>query len=233
MISALIRRWNTLEIAQLRTRQLPHHLERHFPRGSDVLDIGSGNGEISRRLLTMGCAASIHGVDVLAHPDPLIPTVQFDGEHLPYEDASFDLVTLLDVLHHTRHPERLLAEAARVSRGRVLIKDHYWATRLDRWILMLSDYLGNKPYGVSLPYAFLRMEQWERMFSDLALNILSTEQFRYASYDWSKQVVFVVEPDGSKPPAPSGMTRRIGQSAKPMRAGSTETTSPSACTGSP
>lgn len=194
MISAMLRRWNSLEIAQLRTRRLPARLSPHVPRGGSVLDVGSGNGEIASLLLKMGSAAAIHGVDVLAHPNPLIPTLTFDGEHLPYEDGAFDLVTLIDVLHHTFHPERLLAEAVRVSRGRVLVKDHYWTSALDRWILILSDFVGNQPYGVSLPYAFLRMEQWARLFDDLALAVVSTDKFRYAPYDLTRQVVFVVEP---------------------------------------
>lgn len=42
--------------------------------------------------------------------------VQGEGEHLPFPDASFDLVTAISVLEHTRDPERVFAEARRVLR---------------------------------------------------------------------------------------------------------------------
>lgn len=194
MISHLLRYWNTLELSQVRARRLPGWLTPHVPAGGTVLDVGSGDGYIARCLLRDGGAASVRGVDVLPHPAPHVPVTMFDGEHLPHEDDAFDLVTLVDVLHHTRHPARLLAEAARVSKGPVLVKDHYWVTRLDWWILALSDYLGNKAHGVALPYAFLRMEQWEALFEALSLTPVSTRTFRYAPYDRSKQVVFLLAP---------------------------------------
>ena len=48
-----------------------------------------------------------------------------DARRLPYGDASFDVVVLHLILAVTPHPERVLAEAARVLRrgGRVLILD--------------------------------------------------------------------------------------------------------------
>ena len=48
-----------------------------------------------------------------------------DGEHLPFERASFDLAGTLRTLHHTPRPELLVAELARVTRpgGTILVVD--------------------------------------------------------------------------------------------------------------
>jgi ubiquinone/menaquinone biosynthesis C-methylase UbiE len=48
-----------------------------------------------------------------------------DGEHLPFERASFDVAGTLRTLHHTPRPELLVAELARVTRpgGTILIVD--------------------------------------------------------------------------------------------------------------
>ena len=48
-----------------------------------------------------------------------------DGEHLPYDRASFDLGGTLRMLHHTRRPELVIAELARVIRpgGIILVAD--------------------------------------------------------------------------------------------------------------
>lgn len=204
MMSALLRSWNALDIAQVRRRRLPQRLLPYVPQGGSVLDVGSGNGDIAHRLQRDGGAASVCGIDVIAYPDPLVPTVAFDGARIPYDDHTFDLVTLIDVLHHTDHPGRLLAEAVRVSRGRVVIKDHYWVTPFDRWVLSLSDYLGNKADGVALPYTFLRLEQWAALFDDLGLTVVSSERFLYAPYDRSRHVIFAVEPIADPPPAGAG-----------------------------
>lgn len=193
MISAALRYWNSLEVSQVRTRCLPPRLLPHITPGSTVLDVGAGNGHMARLMLHQGGAASVTGVDVIAYPETEIPITLFDGQHLPYPDNSFDLVTLIDVLHHSTTPQNLLAEAQRVSRGRILIKDHYWNSRLDRWLLCISDYLGNKANNVALPYAFLRMDQWADLFVSLSLIPLTTDQFHYAPQDRSKQVIFLLE----------------------------------------
>ena len=48
--------------------------------------------------------------------------VTFDGESLPFEDASFDLVYCKQVLEHVRRPEPLVAEVARVLRAGGLVR---------------------------------------------------------------------------------------------------------------
>ena len=124
----------------------------------------------------------------------MIPVSPFDGLHLPFDTGCFDMVTLIDVLHHTDTPGTLLGEAARVSKGPVLVKDHYWKTRADLWTLRFSDYLGNRGHGVALPYNFQRMEQWDRIFADLSLTAVSTERFHYGAHDLTKQVIFLLTP---------------------------------------
>jgi ubiquinone/menaquinone biosynthesis C-methylase UbiE len=48
-----------------------------------------------------------------------------DGEHLPFDDFSFDVAATLRTLHHTPRPELLVAELARVTRpgGTILVAD--------------------------------------------------------------------------------------------------------------
>ena len=48
-----------------------------------------------------------------------------DAEHLPFPDASFEVVTCRAAFHHFSRPARVLAEMARVSapKGRILVAD--------------------------------------------------------------------------------------------------------------
>lgn len=47
--------------------------------------------------------------------------VQADGEALPFQDDAFDTVLLMEVLEHVEDPNRLLREALRVTRNRIVI----------------------------------------------------------------------------------------------------------------
>lgn len=105
--------------------------------GEAVLDVGCGRGELVRVALELG-AARAAGVDyseaaVEMGRETLAASergsagelAQGDARSLPHGDASFDLVTMLDVVEHLT-PDELavaLAEARRVLRpgGRIFI----------------------------------------------------------------------------------------------------------------
>src|SRR5438132_2233478 len=98
-----------------------------------ALDVGCGIGLFERHL--GGSFAALHGVDVsepmIARARETVPEAEFrvsDPGRLPYEDARFDLVFTVCVLHHVERCERgrLLAEIARVARpgGLVVVFEH-------------------------------------------------------------------------------------------------------------
>ena len=95
-------------------------------RGDEtLLDVGCGNGRVSRLLRDR--VAQVHAVDVEASPEWSDQSgLSFrvaDGEQLPFEDGAFDLVHSKDSLHHMDDPARALAEYRRVlkPRGTALI----------------------------------------------------------------------------------------------------------------
>jgi len=86
-------------------------------RGDErLLDVGCGDGGVSQLLRDR--VAEVCGIDVEPSPEwsdgPGLRLLPADGEELPFEDDSFDLVHSKDSLHHMNDPARALAEYRRV-----------------------------------------------------------------------------------------------------------------------
>jgi len=152
-----------------RVRTIARHFATLLPQDHAVLDVGCGDGQVASLLLAARPDATISGVDVMVRPQTRIPVTEFDGSSLPFPDKSFDTVLFSDVLHHTNAPGELLAEAHRVARHTVLIKDHIVAGFLARPTLRFMDWVGNAPHQVALPYNYQTQPQWDALFEESGL----------------------------------------------------------------
>jgi SAM-dependent methyltransferase len=89
-----------------------------------ILDAGCGSGRMLDELQSLGHAC---GIDANAHAVAATRrrghvAFRCEIEHMPFGDASFDLVTCLDVIEHTPDDHRTLRELRRVTRpGGVLV----------------------------------------------------------------------------------------------------------------
>lgn len=93
----------------------------------DVLEIGSGVGEVAHLLLGsditvtryVGTEYSLPAVRKI-HAQGL-DCAQMNAEQLAFPDNSFDLVFCFDVMHHVEHPQRMAHEIVRVTRKHFLL----------------------------------------------------------------------------------------------------------------
>jgi ubiquinone/menaquinone biosynthesis C-methylase UbiE len=101
-------------------------------RGDEhALDVGAGAGALafalSPRVADVVAVELDEELAARARADAPgnVHVVVGDGEHLPFDAAAFDLAGSLRVLHHTRRPELVVAELARVTRpgGTILVVD--------------------------------------------------------------------------------------------------------------
>jgi SAM-dependent methyltransferase len=152
-----------------RVRVLAAHLTNELPRNAHVLDVGTGDGSIPALLKLLRSDVHVEGIDVSARAGAKIPVRVFDGRKLPFPDRSFDVVTFVDVLHHTDDPGSLLREAARVTRGLVIIKDHLREGAFARTTLKIMDWVGNAGHDVRMPYNYLAERQWHALFASVCL----------------------------------------------------------------
>jgi SAM-dependent methyltransferase len=115
-----------------------------------VLDLGAGNGWLSRRLSGRYRVTSLDldagETGLAALKDPRVGRICGDLEALPVRDGAFDVVIAAASMHYSTHHERVLAETARVLRrgGLFILADspvYADAASRDRaWQRTLSHY---------------------------------------------------------------------------------------------
>jgi SAM-dependent methyltransferase len=176
-------------VYQTRIQRLSELISRFIPEGATLLDLGCGDGKLAWSLQQRRPDLRIEGMDVLVRRRTWLPVAPFDGARIPFVDASVDGVMLIDVLHHTKEPLKLLQEALRVSRRWLIIKDHVLHGFAARFRLRLMDWVGNSRYAVPLPYNYLSQEDWSEMRRILGVKV-AAEMSHLALYSGPANYIF-------------------------------------------
>ena len=144
-------------------------IERFIPTGSDVLDVGCGNGYIAHHLCGL-LRAKVLGIDVADTNEAAIDYRRYDGAHFPLADQSVDAVLLCYVLHHAEDALKLLLEAKRVVRGGgvIVIYEDIPATFWDQAICRIHNRQWQNLTG---PCTFRNPTDWENVFRSLGFEL--------------------------------------------------------------
>lgn len=151
-----------------RIRRLADAIVERLPHGARVVDVGCGSGDLAALILQRRPDVTIEGIDVLVRPGTAIAVTEYDGEHIPFADSSFDAAIVVDVLHHTDDPALVLAEISRVA-PMVIVKDHLRDGPFAGLTLRFMDWVGNAAHGVRLPYNYLSRREWADVWGALHL----------------------------------------------------------------
>jgi ubiquinone/menaquinone biosynthesis C-methylase UbiE len=149
----------------------------------EVLDLGSGTGRLSRWLAKrVGIRPTLTDVTEFGNRVRDLPYVRMtDPLVAPFADRSFDAVLLLFVLHHVASwsdQERLVAEAVRVARRRVVILEDTPTSSVDRAFNVAWDWLLNLRHGVPTPFTFRTARGWREVFGRLGVEVVHAETYR-------------------------------------------------------
>ena len=123
------------------------------PRGSRVLDLGCGGGELLAYLRDArqcsGYGVEIADANVLACVQRGVNVIQLNLEEglAMFADQSFDVVLQLDTMQHLRNTEKMLRETARVGRVGIVSFPNF-----AHWPNRLHVAAGRMPVTKVLPY---------------------------------------------------------------------------------
>lgn len=171
-MSKLLQSLHNKYVFQRRIQVLSNEVASVLGDAKTVLDIGCGDGTISK--LSAEKKGNVHfsGIDVMARPICAIDFKLFDGYTIPHPDNAFDACMFIDVLHHLDHIKEIIAEAKRVASKYIIIKDHLYKNQFDYDTLKFMDWVGNKPHSVEVIFNFKKEEFWKQLFEELGLEIV-------------------------------------------------------------
>lgn len=138
-------------------------IARVIPKGSEVLDVGCGNGFIAHHLSAM-LGTNVIGIDVMDTTEAPIDYRHYDREHLPIERNSVDAVLLCYVLHHAQDAGLLLKEVRRVLRagGLAIVYEDIPQSWWDKGLCWIHNRQWKNRTG---PCTFRTDSEWWRLFS--------------------------------------------------------------------
>lgn len=167
-------------------------IARVLPYGSEVLDVGCGNGFIAHHLSAMLGANAI-GIDLGRSAEASVDYRQYDGARFPAPDNSFDAVLLCYVLHHTQDVSLVLSEVRRVLRhgGLAVIYEDIPRTWWDKGVCWIHN---QQWRGRTGPCTFRRASDWRSLFDFLGFEVVNDRQlsrWRNLTHPVSRQSWFL------------------------------------------
>ena len=189
-------------------------LDRFFPREGRILDVGCGTG-LGVRLYADRLGLEPFGIDVINGNQSTINFQVYDGLTLPYEDAYFDAVTVVHVLHHAANPDRLVSEIARVARpgARLMIIEDMASSRLQTQLTKACDLYFNKVRNfwkfvtgrqkldmvrIPMSYEVRSYPQWSELFAASGLTTLLMKSIPHKLVEHG---AFILEKSDARPHA--------------------------------
>jgi SAM-dependent methyltransferase len=184
----------------LRENEEGSRIAPHLEEGEALLDLGAGTGFMARWLQrSTGVRPTLCDLVDYGNRDRSLPFIQqTDPNRVPVGDASFDVVLLMFVFHHIdgwENQERLLDEAVRIARRRVIVTEDTPASRAE-WIVNAAwDWILNLRHGVPTPFTFRSVEQWTDLFKARDLSMAHVETYRpvWPSLGTYRHTLFVLD----------------------------------------
>jgi ubiquinone/menaquinone biosynthesis C-methylase UbiE len=190
----LMRKFIEDKIIKKRTKRVVDFFEGFVEEGEKILDIGTGGGWVAKELEKRK-KAKITLLDVTDFNQTDSKLVLYDGKNIPFADNHFDTSLLIFVLHHCLDPLKVLKEAKRVSRRKIIVIEDVPTSWLNKIFLCFWDILSNlisilKPPGEIIAFNFKSVSRWQEIFKEFNLKTIGQKEYRKGLIH---QVLFVLE----------------------------------------
>ena len=166
---------------------------RGFIEGNSVLDVGAAEGWTGEMIKADEASRNVQLLDVTDLNQTDLPHTVYDGTTFPFPDNSFDTGTLLLILHHCSNPDRVLDEAIRVTRKRLIVTESVYHNPLGRALLFVADNAVNglRSNGtMATGLKFKKPQTWEAKFKQKNLTLRHKQ---WISEGFHKHILYVLD----------------------------------------
>lgn len=164
--------------------------------GSKILDLGCGPAVVSKGFQDF-FKSDVFGVDVQDTKVEKIPFKKIDGFNLPFENDKFDVCLISYVLHHTKDPKKILKEAKRVSKGKIIIFEDLPEGFLSKIRCFLHEFFYNIFFQkTKQKFNFKTKKEWEELFKSLGLKLVFLKKISATIFDFldpAYKILFVLD----------------------------------------
>lgn len=147
---------------------------REYIIGNSVLDLGAGDGLLSKEIKDK-LNKEVTLVDVLdCNLTDLTLKLYTQSGTLPLEDKSIDTTIIYLVLHHCDAPEKVLKEACRVTRKRLIIMEGYGDNGIVVKKNSYFDWLYNRilrDLDINVPLNYKSANEWEKTLHEFGFKL--------------------------------------------------------------
>ncbi|NHJ39950.1 MAG: methyltransferase domain-containing protein [Asgard group archaeon] len=164
----------------------------YFRKSDRILDIGSGLGTISSKLLKRKYNITPLDIRDISIYDN-VKTIVYNGIDIPFMQNQFDTAFLLTVLHHTPNPKKILIEAKRVAKRIIIIEDIY-SNVFQKYITYFFDSLINFEF-FKHPHSNKTDSEWQKLFRKLNLKLIDVKYHRSTIPIAKQATYFLVDSD--------------------------------------
>jgi SAM-dependent methyltransferase len=180
-------------------RQIRHFelnkAKAHFPQGANLLELGAGAGWQAKQLSDQGFSVSaidLPSTEYLPRQD--FPVLIYDGQHIPFPAAHFDVVFSSNVMEHVADLSGMHAEIQRVLKPGGLVLHilpttswRFWTSMVHPLGILRKKHLYSRSTLVRKPGLILRTlirHFWPELHGERG-NII-TELYFFSSAFWHK-----------------------------------------------
>ncbi len=166
-----------------RTEKIVNTFDEFINQNEKILDIGAGGGWIGEEIQNRK-SASVTLLDVINFNQILdLKFVLYNGENIPFKADSFDTSFLIFTLHHCLNPLKILKEAKRVTKEKIIIIEDIPISRINKIFLYLWDIFINlpsliRPPGENITFGFKTISEWQKIFNRFGLKIIFQKEFQ-------------------------------------------------------
>lgn len=148
-----------------------------------ILDIGCGAGFLSNYLaekghFVTGIDLSEKSLEIAKKKKTGATYILANALSLPFQDASFDVISAMDLLEHVENPSKVIEEASRVLKPNGLFFFHTFNRNLLSYLLIIKGvdwFVKNAPKDMHVYSLFIKPEELKSMMQKQELSLGSIQ----------------------------------------------------------